>query len=211
MNDDKYLKERVGVAARIGRSNLWDVVDHWPLYVGVRNLARYLAIYEIIKEFAPIPGDIAEFASWRGSNLMFMTKLQTIMDPQSARRIHCFDSFQGLATFAKEDGKQSAGQYRGSREELEAMIRLYELDGKVTINQGNIESTFPKFLVENPGLHFSLLYFDADLYSPAVAALKHGHDRLVKGGAFVFDEWNFLNFPGESTAVREFMSAHGDS
>ena len=32
----------------------------------------------------------------------------------------------------------------------------------------------------------------------------------MKGGLFIFDEWNHPTWPGETTAAREFLNEHGD-
>ena len=43
-NDEVYLKERTNVSDKVGKPNLWDHIDHWPLYVGTANLGRYMVI-----------------------------------------------------------------------------------------------------------------------------------------------------------------------
>jgi hypothetical protein len=99
--------------------------------------------------------------------------------------------------------------YRGSLEELTAAIELSGFSDTIAIHEGLIEDTFPSYLETDPGAVFSLIYFDADLYEPAVRVLTLGHERLAKGGVFVFDEWNTSAWPGEGLAVREFMDKFG--
>jgi hypothetical protein len=36
------------------------------------------------------------------------------------------------------------------------------------------------------------------------------HERLAKGGLFVFDEWNYSKWPGEGVAANNFMKDHSD-
>jgi hypothetical protein len=210
-SDARYLEERKAISERYGARELWSVTDHWPLYAGIGNIARMLAIYEILKAQCGVPGDIAEFGSWRGSNLMFMAKVMAILDPMSPKQIHCFESFEGLSQFSAQDmGDELRGAYKGSLSELQDLIRLYELDDTIKIHKGTIEEQLPLFLTEYPGTALSLVYFDADLYSPARAVLQGCHDRITKGGVIIFDEWNYPDWPGEGTAVREFMAEHGD-
>lgn len=210
--DAVYLAERKDLSASYGPQELWSVADHWPLFVGVRNLARYIAILDIVKSQMNIPGHFVEFGSWRGANLMFMAKSLEVLDPWSSRQVHCFDNFSGLPTFAPEDGPEEnrVGTYKGSYNQLQDMIQLYGFADTVVIHQGPIEETLPKFNEEVQSATWSLVYFDADIYEPAVAVLAHCHERLSKGGVFVFDEWNFKDWPGETLAVREFMKLHGD-
>lgn len=202
--DKQYLSNRKQLSID------WSLIDHWPLYVGIGNLSRYIAIYELLKLTLDIPGHIAEFGSWKGSNLMFMTKLMKILDPLGCKEIHCFESFEGLKTFSKQDKCENKdGEYNGNLMELWKLIELYELEDDITIHKGNILETLSEAL-ENEALYFSFVYCDTDLYAPTKAILDNLHSRLVKGGLFVFDEWNYLQWQGETQAVDEFLLTHKD-
>lgn len=209
--DERYLTQRREFSEQIGPRELWSVIDHWPLYVGIGNLARYMAISDMVRETLDVPGHVAEFGSWRGANLMFMTKLLRIYDPHSCKLVHCFESFAGLETFSTQDGGAGAsevGAYRGNYDELRAMMSLNELDDDVVIHRGDILKTLPDAL-KNEGLSFSLIYCDTDLYAPSRLILDSLHPRLSKGGVVVMDEWNYDKWPGEAIAVREFIESHG--
>ena len=211
LTDAAYLDARKGFSAKIGHRELFSVIDHWPLYVGTGNLGRFLAIYEILKRQFSVAGDIAEFGSWRGANLMFLTKALHYLDSNGAKRVHCFDNFEGLPAFSAADGDphNREGKYCGSLEELQASIALYGFSDTIAIHEGLIEETLPAHLEADRGSTFSLIYFDADLYEPAVSVLTLAHERLARDGVFVFDEWNTESWPGEGLAVREFMKTHG--
>lgn len=211
--DERYLTQRRSFSEQCGPRELWSVIDHWPLYVGTGNLARFMAIGDMLRETLNVPGHVAEFGSWRGANLMFMTKLLRINDPHGCKQVHCFESFAGLETFSAQDGSASeseGGTYRGSYEELQAMIDLSELGDDIVIHRGDIMQTLPDAL-KNEGLSFSFIYCDTDLYAPSRLILDSLHPRLSKGGMIVMDEWNYDKWPGEAVAVREFMESHGDS
>jgi SAM-dependent methyltransferase len=209
--DAAYLARRKLFSQKVGPRELYDVIDHWPLYVGNGNLGRWLAIYEILKTQLTVPGDIAEFGSWRGANLLFMAKAMQAIDPHGDKKILCFDNFAGLPAFAAEDGDGTGqvGKYRGSLDELTGAIEVAGLTDSIFVQKGLIENTLSTYLNEDKGATFSLIYFDADLYEPAVSVLELGHERLAKGGVFVFDEWNTSAWPGEGLAVRSFMSEFG--
>lgn len=208
--DERYRAARAELSEKYGPRELWSVVDHWPLYVGMSNLARVLAIGEILEAQLGVPGHVAEFGSWRGANLLFMAKYLRIHDAFGRKEIHCFDSFEGLTEFVPEDGVgiERAGEYKGSLAELTDMIDLYELD-EIEIHRGLIEETLPATLAARPDLSFSLVYCDTDLYQSTKIILDSLHARLVKGGVFVLDEWNHPVFPGEGLAVAEFLDEHG--
>lgn len=211
--DQQYLAERAKVSAKLGLRELWSVIDHWPLYCGIGNLARTVAILDIVRRSLPIPGHIAEFGSWRGANLLFMTKLLRILDPHGSKQVHCFDSFEGLQTFSENDCPPDGrrGAYLGNYEELLEMISLYHMDDEIVIHKGFVGDTLAPLLASRTELSFSLIYLDMDLFAPTIEALDQLHPRLSKGGIFVLDEWNHAQYPGETVAVRDFLDKHGDT
>jgi hypothetical protein len=209
--DRKYLTERASISKKYGPRELWSIIDHWPLYCGLSNLARFVAILEIVRRSLPVPGHIAELGSWRGANLLFIAKLMRIFDPNGSKEVHCFDSFEGLQTFSEkdcsDDGKR--GTYLGNYDELLDMISLYDMKDEIVIHKGFVNDTLPKLFETRTELSFSLVYLDMDLYEPTIEALNRFHPRLSKGGILIFDEWNTENYPGETLAVREFLDVHG--
>ena len=80
------------------------MIDSWPLYVGIGNLSRFMAIADLLKGTLNVPGHVVEFGSWRVANRMLLAKLLRIYDPMGCKLIHCFESFEGLETFSNEDG-----------------------------------------------------------------------------------------------------------
>jgi hypothetical protein len=207
MTNKEYLKNRKIFADSVIDKSFFDIVDHWTLYCGIQNMARYLYIYDVFKEIANVPGDLAEFGSWRGSNVVFLAKLLSIFQPISDKKVHCFEGFEGLSTFHEKDGNQSAlfGKYKGNHEELLKIITLYGLNEKLLIHKGLIQDTVPDFVESNPESVFSFLYFDADLYEPAKIMLDNFSQRLSVNGVILFDEWNTPEWPGETRAVTEFL------
>ena len=209
--DKRYIEQRKALSQKYGARELWSVADHWPLYAGVGNLSRFMAISDLLRSTLNIPGHVAEFGSWRGANLLFMTKLLQIYDALGSKTVHCFDSFEGLTTFVAEDGAagNTKGAYKGSLEELNDMIELCELENSIEIHKGLIQETLPPLLETRPGLAFAFVYCDTDLYEPSKLILDRLDPHLSKGGVFVFDQWNYDAWPGESLAVREFMETNG--
>lgn len=211
--DEKYLAVRKELSEKYGPRELWSVADHWQLYAGIGNLARSLAIADLVKSTLDVPGHIAEFGSWRGSNLLYMTKLLRIWDPHGCKQVHCFDGFLGLSTFTAEDAHATdqAGAYKGSLEEMEDVIALYEMQDDIEIHQGLVQDTLVPLLAQRTELSFSLVYVDVDLYEPTKLILDRMHERLQIGGIFVLDEWNYQSYPGETVAVRDFLAEHGEA
>ena len=73
---------------------------------------------------------------------------------------------------------------------------------------GDIAETVPRFLEENPGVRFSFVNFDCDLYEPTKRALDVIWPRVSRGGVVLFDEYAIKDWPGETKAVDEFLEQH---
>lgn len=209
--DEQYFTERKKLSEKYGQRELWSVIDHWPLYCGIANLARFVSILDIFRSTITVPGHVAEVGSWRGANLLFLAKLLRIFDARSFKQVHCFESFEGLIEFAPEDANAASVSdgYKGSYEELLDFIELYEMKDEVIIHQGRAQDTIPPLLSDRTEMTFSFVYADVDLYEPTKLLLEEFHPRMMPGAVFVLDEWNVEHFPGETLAVREFMDAYG--
>lgn len=208
--DTAYLAKRRSISEQSGPREMWSLIDHWPLYCGVANLARFVAVTELLRSTLDVPGHIAEFGTWRGANLLLITKLLRIFDPHSMKLVHAFDSFQGLSEFSDENGRATSkrGAYKASLDELRQMMDLYELQDDIKLHIGVIEDTLPQLLESEKALSFSFVYCDTDLYRSTRCILENIHPRLMKGGIFAFDQWNWDAYPGEGMAVNEFLDRH---
>ncbi len=209
--DKEYFSKRKIFSKNLGQKELWSVIDQWPLYCGISNLARNTVISDLLRSNLDVPGHIAEFGSWKGANVILIAKLLQIFDPMGSKIVHCFESFEGLETYSDEDNEESKlerGNYKGSFEELMDVISLYDLQDDVVIHKGWINDTLPEVLSKDESLTFSLVYVDVDLYEPTKIIIESLHDRLAKNGLFIFDEWNYKLFQGEGKAVNEFLKEH---
>ncbi|MEM9680416.1 MAG: TylF/MycF/NovP-related O-methyltransferase, partial [Bacteroidota bacterium] len=175
--DKKYLSERKKLSQKYVKENLWEIIDHWPLYVGNSNLQRFLTIYELLKTTLDIPGHIAEFGSWRGANTMFMAKVLNMLDPYSNKLVYAFDSFEGLTEFDRKDDHATSheGSYKGNILELIDFMKLNNLEDNIVIQKGYIEKTLPVLLDADKALSFSMVYCDTDLYASTKVVLDYLH------------------------------------
>ena len=115
----------------------------------------------------------------------------------------------GLDFFDKrQKAIENKGKYKGDYEHLLEIVDLFEFNEKIELVKGNILETLPNYIEDNNPF-FSLIYVDTDLYKTTDVILRSLHERLLIGGSFVFDEWNFKDYPGESSAVNEFCKEKG--
>ena len=205
--DNRYFARRADFAQSNSAPQMWDLIDHWPLYVGKVNLARNLAITDLFRSTLTIPGDVVEFGCWKGSTTLLLAKLLAIYDPNGPKMVHVFDSFEGLTQFhdADADAVGQLGHYQGSRQHLESSAKLADIHEMLAIHEGNIELTLPIFAQKHHQTKFSFIYCDTDLYNATTAILDNMWRLLSIGGIMVFDQWNMEEFPGEGIAVNEFL------
>ena len=200
-----------------------DVLKLFPVLARRQWLKRFLAHTELFKMTIDVPGDIAELGVFRGLGLMTWANLleaYTIGD--RTKVVWGFDNWKGFVKLSREDGAEATAVNKVlggfSPEpylaELNNAIGIFDKDrfipwkSRVKLVNGQIEDTVPQFLEENPGVRFSLIHFDCDLYAPTKIALEGMWGRLSRGGVLLFDEYSIAEWPGETKAVDEFFAAH---
>jgi hypothetical protein len=102
------------------------------------------------------------------------------------KTVYGFDNWKGITELAPEDGTEvgSVEKFKGGfcpakyYEELVRAIEIFDRDRfipwkpRVRLIKGNVEGTVPTFVRENPGMRFSLIHFDCDMYAPTKVALE---------------------------------------
>jgi len=206
--EDKFLKSRKEFATSVGFENLYDFVDHFSLFAGIHTIGNKMFTYELLKNSVGVPGDVVEFGCWKGSNLMFLAKMLTLLEPNSPKRIIGFDNFSGLPSPTSTDGDfatSQIGRYRGDYEILMQAIDLFELKSRVELVVGDALKTIPKYRDDHHNSVFSFCYLDFDLYEPTKKALELIDESISVGGVIVFDEALSSEWPGETLAMKEYL------
>ena len=210
---DSFIDRRTEFAKSVGFEQLYSYIDHFGLYAGQHTIGNKLFTYEMFKLASAVPGDIAEFGCWKGSNLLFLAKLKGLFEPHSPKRVLGFDNFAGLPEPVSQDGKFAqamTGSYHGSEQVLREAITLFELDDLVELIVGDGRETIPQFIEQTPHCVLSFAYLDFDLYEPTRLALELIDQSISVGGVIVFDQACTQEWPGETLAMKEFLagSAH---
>ncbi len=200
----------------------WEAkLENFPKYVRRQNLTRFLALYEIFKRVVTVKGSIVECGVHQGFGLMSWAKLSAIIEPVNlTRRIYGFDTFAGFPKVTDADRAAasrhvSAGDlYADSHDELLALTAAHDSTrflghvAKTHLIKGDACATIPKFVKESPHLVVSLLFLDFDLYEPTRVALENFLPRMPRGAIVAFDELDNPLWPGETTAMLEFMEKY---
>lgn len=196
-------------------------VQLFPVLARRQWLKRFLAHAELFKLTLDVPGDIAEVGVFRGLGLMtWANLLECHCIGDRTKTVYGFDNFQGFTELHEHDGAEvddvekhaggfSPEQYRA---ELEAAIKIFDDDRfipwkpRVKLIDGQLEESAARFVKDHPGVRFSLIHMDCDLYEPTKAALEAFWPRLSRGGVILFDEYAIKDWPGETRAVDEFFA-----
>jgi len=196
-------------------------VKLFPVLARRQWLKRFLAHHEMFIKTLDVPGDIAEMGVFRGQGLMTWANfLESYCISDRTKIVYGFDNWKGFVSLNEEDGAkiENLQKYEGGfspeayYNELLDAIKIFDADrfipwkSRIKLIEGNIEETVPKFVKDNPGVRFSLVHFDCDMYEPTKAGLEYFWPRLSRGGIFLFDEYAIKELPGETKAVDEFFA-----
>ncbi|OUX78745.1 MAG: macrocin-O-methyltransferase [Oceanospirillales bacterium TMED59] len=200
-----------------------DAIKNWQTIIRRQPLKKFLLHYELFIKTLNVPGDIAEFGVYRGQGLMtWANLLEARAIGNRTKTVFGFDNWKGFTGFSEQDGIENngAGKTIGGfnpsfyKEELVNSISIFDQDRfvswkkRIKLIDGQVEDTVKPFLSENPGIRFSLVHFDMDLYLPTKIALEAIWSRVTPGGIIIFDEYAIPDWPGETEAVDEFIAKH---
>ena len=220
--DSEIENELFSHCERFGITKL-DAVKLFPVLARRQWLKRFLAHYHLFEMTLNVPGDIAEFGVFRGLGLMSWANfLEARCIGDRTKTVYGFDNWTGFTEITREDGinydqtHKEVGGFSPAQyfEELKSAIEIFDRDRfvpwkpRAKLVVGDIETKVVEFLEEFPGIRFSLIHFDCDLYKPNKAALEAVWDRVSRGGILLFDEYAIRDWPGETQAVDEFLCKH---
>ena len=155
-----------------------------------------------------VEGDLVEVGCNAGQSAVLIAKV--MRDFASDKKLHVYDSFEGLPPTKVEDGTvYKEGDLAVSEETVRKNFLLHDL--KIpAIHKGWFEDTLPATLPAK----VSFAHLDGDLYDSIMVSLKYVYPRLTRGAICLVDDycdpqinpdgWNYL--PGVKKACDEFLS-----
>lgn len=175
--------------------------EFWRL-ASPKRLAKTLVHSNLFYQTRHLPGALAEFGVFKGVSFFRWAMLREIYGP---RRLIGFDVFGRFPDSAPQDGDtrekftSEAGDRGLALIEIWKALQARGIDHEVDLIAGDICETLPAFLEKNPGVKFSLINLDVDIYAPTRAILEHAWPRLCPGGVIILDDYDV--YPGETAAV----------
>lgn len=160
---------------------------------------------EAVRHLEKVRGDVAEVGCFEGGNALncFLSGVWN-----GEKRYWLFDSFEGFPTPSLQDPQAvKSGDYTTTKPfgEIIAPLTIFP---EVEIVKGFIPATFSAVPAERK---FSLVFYDCDLYQPALDTFAFFWDRLLPGGLILIHDY-FAEpggFQGVRQATNEFFEPRG--
>jgi len=216
------------------RKNLINLFNNWPgpdeqkirnlgLFTNRLQLMRILFMNELYTKILDTLGDVMEFGTRWGQNLVLWQNFMGVYEPYNmSRKIIGFDTFSGFPAISSVDKKSkfnevvNVGEYATTSNYEKYLQNLMDYHSTEThanhfkrhkIIKGDASKKIKKYLKDNPQTVIALAYFDFDIYKPTKDCLLAIKPYLVKGSIIGFDEPNSSLFPGEGIAIREVFGS----
>ena len=168
--------------------------------------SEFITNLDLCNHFKDLRGDFVECGVWRGGMCAAVAEL---LGPR--RKVHLFDSFQGLPGAKDIDGKEaiawqkdttSAGYYDNCRAEESFALQAMKLasHNNYQVHRGWFDQTVPQF-----GNHpIAILRLDGDWYDSILVCLDHLFPNVVQGGIVLLDD--YYTWDGCTKAVHDYLS-----
>lgn len=159
---------------------------------------RMHLVVSFLQSTKNITGDIAEFGVYKGHTAILLNQFRR--EWNNGKKLHLFDSFEGLPDEIGQDDGFVAGQFSDTSVERVRQVVGNEQD--VQIVKGFFKDSFPN----HPELKFSFCHIDCDLEIAVIECLEYIYPRLSFGGIIVFDDYGFRACVGLRKAVDDFFA-----
>lgn len=191
-------------------NNAFDHENDFYLSSQPSRFIKPLIHYELFKQTVGVPGAFVEFGIFKGTSFIRFLTYRLLLETVHSRKFFGFDVFGRFPGAELEGDKQllekylqNAGDQSISEDQLEEVLSNKGLNENVDLIEGDICYTVPEFIDRNPGIRFSLIHLDVDLYKPSQTVLENLYPLLSKGGILILDDYAI--WEGETKAVDEYF------
>jgi O-methyltransferase len=161
-----------------------------------KNFERRWNLGQMLRLLRSTVGDLAECGVFEGASAYQLCQFARA----HGRKVHLFDSFQGLSAPRENDGTYwTEGGLSASEEKVRANLK--EFDCFETF-PGWIPEAFPKVADRT----YAFLHIDVDLEQPTFDSLAFFYPRISAGGVILLDDHGYDTCPGARKAALDFMA-----
>lgn len=225
-NSSNYQVEQRALLARMFRDfkvSDDELMSQLGLFIRSSYLVKFLVLNDLYSRIVNLPGDIFEFGTRFGHNLVVFENLRAIYEPfNKTRRMVGFDTFEGYRSFSDVDVKgdvfseQNYTTFDSYESYLAELLKVHErssvlghISGNHRLVKGDVCQTAPDYFRQHPESVVALAYFDMGLYKPTKAALEAIKPHLVPSSVMLLDEFTWSESPGEAIAFKEVFGQSG--
>ena len=152
-------------------------------------------VLESLRRLRELGGDVAEVGAYEGGNAI--CALQSPIWSRE-KQYYIFDSFDGFPDLSPHDPSTFfAGDYATTKTVQEVMGHFSPYK-EAHVIKGYVPGTFSQVPV---GAKFSMVFYDCDLYQPALDTYHFFWDRLTPGGTILVHD--YFAQPGGFEGVRK--------
>lgn len=174
-----------------------------PVHTTIFGTYLNLQLVEFTKSLS---GDYAEVGAFEGGNALC---LLSYMTNRVAKKYYIFDSFEGFPELSRFDPKKFSKGDHKTYKSFEQIKMDFSLQSKAKLIKGFIPGSLSQ--VPSDAL-FSLVFFDCDLYQPALDTFSYFWPRLTSGGFLPIHDYfcEEGGFDGVKKATHEFFDVRND-
>jgi hypothetical protein len=211
-------RRRLQKELRIDASpRLFSVVRAASIYTYPQNLSGFAGTWlylELINHLnlRHVQGTVAEIGVFEGGNAF--CSLLSGTDIMMQRILRLFDSFSGFSDMSVHDPVQRKAEFADvTVTKVRNCLSSFE---NVRIHPGFVANTLGEVRDEE----FAFVYYDADLYEPAMECCSFFYEKLPRGGMMLFHDYcgeepelprgARVPFSGVKKAVDEFFAGRGE-
>lgn len=138
---------------------------------------------EALKQTANVIGDIAEVGAYQGGNA-----LCALQSPAwtGHKNYYIFDSFEGFPDVSRNDPDTVARGTYAIDISVPEVRNSFSFLPNARIIPGFVPKTFSKL---DDNARFSIVFYDCDLYQPALDTFEYFWDRLSPGGILLIHDY----------------------
>lgn len=159
-------------------------------------------LLEALQSTRALDGAIAEVGAFKGGNSYLLLSAMNLWNDK--RKYYVFDSFEGFDKLSSRDpiGLQNVYDYDYQTNRIFNSLSLFQ---QSVVIPGFVPETFARIPDDE---HFSVVFYDCDLYQPALDTYAFFWERIQEGGLLVIHD-NIATehgWTGVRKATEEFFN-----
>lgn len=171
----------------------FDLYRERTALLGIREIYN---IYQTVHAVRHLDADMAEVGVYKGGSA------KIICEAKGNRRLHLFDTFEGMPPVAGDIDKHREGDFGDTNlEKVKQYLKEYP---EVSFHQGIFPESAARLAGESRS--FSFVNLDVDIFQSTLTALEFFYPKMVSGGILLSHDYNNTSCPGVRKAYDLYFA-----